>query len=392
LVLLVLALLSVAFFFWSWSLKKKVNEKTRELNNELSERKRAEEELKLQKKRLESLIHNTSLGIVSLDENHHIISCNNVFENIFQYRESEITGKDIDEFIGGKEYTEEIKSYTAMIKSGQPVHGTGRRMRKDGIYLDVEIFGVPIIVDDKFVGIYAIYHDISEIKRTESDLRDSEEKYRTIIESIEEGYFEVNLAGNIIFANNAAVRIFGYSKNELLGTNYRNFITGDGAEKVFALFNEMYRTGIPVKNASIDLINKNGSIINAATSISLIKDSNGNPTGFRGVLRDVTTEKLIEKEREKAKEAAEAANMAKSEFLANMSHEIRTPLNGIIGFTDMLLDTGLDPNQADIANTIKRSGDVLISLINSVLDFSKIEAGEIEFEEIEFDPELTAYD
>ncbi len=392
LVLLALMLLSIAVFFWSWSLKKKVNKKTLELNNELSVRRKAEEEIKLQKKRLESLIYNTPLAIVSLDENHKIVSCNKVFENIFQYEEYEITGKDLDELIGGKEHVEEIRKYTNRVKSGQHVRETGIRMRKDGTYMDVEIFGVPVIVDGRFVGIYAIYHDISEIKRTESDLRDSEEKYRTIIESIEEGYFEVDLAGNIIFVNNAAVRIFGYLKNELLTTNYRNLMTGAEGDKVFALFSEMYRTGIPVKNASIDLISKNSSIINAATSISLIKDSNGNPTGFRGVLRDVTAEKLIEIEREKAIDAAEAANMAKSEFLANMSHEIRTPLNGIIGFTDILTDTGLDPNQADIANTIKRSGDVLLSLINSVLDFSKIESGEIEFEEIEFDPELIAYD
>ncbi len=391
-ILIVLALLSAVAFFWSWSLKKKVNEKTRELNNELFVRKKAEEELKLQKKRLESLIHHTSYGIVLLDENHKIISCNRVFENIFQYRESEITGKDLDEFIGGKEYAEEIKSYTETVKSGQPVHGTGKRMRKDGTFVDVEIFGVPVIVDDRFMGIYAIYHDISDIKRTESDLRDSEEKYRTIIDSIEEAYFELDLPGNLLFFNDASVRIMGYTREELQGLNFREYVSKEDAKKVFAGFNNLHLTGKPIKKISYTTIKKDGSISHMETSANLIRDTHGNPTGFRGIQRDVTQERLAEIEREKAKEAAEAANMAKSEFLANMSHEIRTPLNGIIGFTDMLLDTGLDPNQADITNTIKRSGDVLLSLINSILDFSKIESGEIEFEEIEFDPELTAYD
>jgi two-component system cell cycle sensor histidine kinase/response regulator CckA len=136
---------------------------------DITEHKEAEEKLRHEKKHLESLIQYSALAIVTLDERHTILSCNRYFERLFQYKESELVGKNLDEVVAGQEYLQDAIAYTKQILDGKAIHGSGARERKDGSPIDVEFFGVPVVIEGKVVGAYAIYRDISERKRAEEE-------------------------------------------------------------------------------------------------------------------------------------------------------------------------------------------------------------------------------
>ncbi|MEI7637835.1 MAG: response regulator [Syntrophus sp. (in: bacteria)] len=228
---------------------------------------------------------------------------------------------------------------------------------------------------------------LQEKESSQEYLKESEEKYRNILESIEDGYFEVDLNGNFTFFNPAMSTILGCSKEEMSGMNNRAFMDPENSKKVFRAFNEVYATGIPKKGFEWEIIQKKGSRRNIRyleVSVSLIVSPGEKPTGFRGIARDITERKMIEITKQ-AKLKAEAASKAKSQFLANMSHEIRTPLNGIMGMAEVCLETALDEEQKHLVCTITKEAHSLLGIINAVLDFSKIEAGKLELEHIPFD-------
>ena len=143
----------------------------------------------------------------------------------------------------------------------------------------------------RFIGTHT---NITKRKKTEEALRQSEKKYRTILENIEESYFEVDIAGNYTFFNDSLCRLLGYSKDELMGMNNRQYTDVENAKKVFQTFNEVFRTGKPTKVFEWEIIKKDGAKRFIETSISLMRNSADEPAGFHGLVRDITERKKTE--------------------------------------------------------------------------------------------------
>ena len=224
---------------------------------------------------------------------------------------------------------------------------------------------------------------INQRAAAEAALRESEEKFRTIIETTPDGYYEVDRNANFTFFNDSMCKILGYSREEMATLNQLELLDETNSQKLRDTFNKVLDSGNPITSLSWTLYDKNRSLRFVESSVSLIKDPKGNPVGFGGFIRDVTQRQRAEV-MYRAKLAAEAASRTKSEFLASMSHEIRTPLNAIIGLVELMLTSDLPPDQREDLDVVKSSAYSLLSIINNILDFSKIEAGKLEFEKTPF--------
>ena len=227
----------------------------------------------------------------------------------------------------------------------------------------------------------------------EREAETSRRLLRTLIDAVPDHIYAKDTEGRATLRNKASAEALGYRHVEdaVDATDTEAPEAGVGAAKAVEDDLLVVRTGVPIVDQE-EPFHVGDAIRWLSTTKVPLRDEGGAVVGLVGISRDVTEQKWAAIEVLAAKEAAEASTRAKSEFLANMSHEIRTPMNGVIGMTSLLLDTDLDADQREFVETIRTSGDALLTLINDILDFSKIEAGRLDLEEAPFDVRQTVED
>ena len=188
-------------------------------------------------------------------------------------------------------FTEGLQNRKTVIRG----HWITNLFSKDGTTGIYEL-SASLIRDEKdnTIGFRQTSRDITERKKTEEALKKSEEKYRNILESMSEGFYELDLTGNFTFVNEAVCEVLGYTKDELIGMNNRQYTDKANAKRLFEAFNKVYRTGNTSRDVGFEAIRKDGTKRYFDTSISLRKDSSGKPIGFKGVMQDVTERRHAE--------------------------------------------------------------------------------------------------
>ena len=341
---------------------------------------------------LQSIAANSADAIVTADVHGRVTYFSPGAEELLGYRAEELLGtRAVDYYRGG---LEEARAFMQRLRVEGRIRNYETALRtKDGGWVEVsssisllrEVRGVVI-------GTLAIYKDMTEHKRAEAALRESEEKYRTLFEECKDAIVINTPEGKVVDVNQAFLNLFGYTRDEGMEINVREHYIHPADRVKFR--QELEHKGA-AKDFEAKLRKKDGTEIDCLLTSTAWRAKDSSILGFQGILHDITERKRAQEELRLAKEAAEEANRAKSAFLANMSHELRTPLNAIIGYSEMLQEEAADLGQEGLTpdlQKIQAAGKHLLALINDILDLSKIEAGRMDLFLETFDVALMIQD
>jgi two-component system sensor histidine kinase/response regulator len=362
-------------------------EKLLQQRRAVEEKQRAEGALRESQKELQTLMDASPVAISWADLQGNMLYINRKHQELFGY-----TLEDIPTIAEWRRQADhdpvQRASFAHWGEELVEAHKQGRSLPpremtvtcKDGSLRYVTIEGT--VVSNRNM---VIYNDITERKQMEEKLRQSEERFRTLVETMRVGLSAVDAKGVITYVNDQMCQMLGYTREEIIGhptTDFQDEESRKLQEAVFAKRRKGLKDPTPYE---VTWVAKDGHKVNTILTPTPGYSPGGEFTGSFAIFTDITELKHMEIELRKAKEEAESASRTKTEFLASMSHEIRTPMNAIIGMADLLLETPLTPEQQQYVQVFQTAGENLLNIINDIIDISKVEAGHVQLETIDFD-------
>ncbi len=331
---------------------------------------------------LDALITSAPTAIVAVSRNGRVLGVNPGFEKTFGYAAADVVGRRLDDFLVPPD-AEDATELIERVGAGEAVVSEGRRLTADGRSLFVRIAAAPVEGIQQG-GVFVLYDDITAMKTAELALRETEAQYRQLVESASDLVWRIDRAGRWTFLNAAVETIYGVQAEDLLGSDLKERVHPHSLPETDAWFREVMDGG---EVTDFEAIHRDvhGTPVTLSFSARPVRDAQGEIIGAHGTARDVTARVEMREALERARDSAQHSASVRTAFLANVSHEIRTPLNGVLGMTELLLDSELNDEQRRLADMAHTSGVTLLELINDVLDFSKVEAGRIELEAIPFE-------
>ncbi|MCX8114436.1 MAG: PAS domain S-box protein [Burkholderiaceae bacterium] len=336
---------------------------------------------------LERLVAIADDAVIVADETQRIVLFNAGAERIFGYRATQMLGAPLERLLppaARASHTEHLREFAADRRAARRM---GERGEIHGLRADGSQFAAEASISHVEIGgrtyFTAIVRDVSERKRAEAALRASELRFRALAESSPVGIFETDANGEVTYVNETWCLLAGMHAREALGEGWLRALHPEDRARVLEVWRSALPAGAPLQ-AQFRFARSDGEEAFVICSAAP-KRGEGGVLGYVGTVTDITENRRQAVALERAKAEAEAAARAKSLFLANISHEIRTPLNAVIGMTTLLLDTPMSDEQRDFAQTIRASGEALLTIIDDILDFSKAEAGRLEIESEAFD-------
>ena len=357
--------------------------KTYGVNQDITERKLAENKIKQSEQDYRRLFENAHDAIFILNtEDEVILHVNERACKLYGFSKSEFIGMSLEKITknlsAGKEKIEKILT-DGFISSFETTQYT--KQKKELVF---EVNASLIDYKGK-KAILSLNHNITERKAFEEELKRSEKKYRNIFNNSPIGIYRTTPDGKILDVNPAILEMLGYSSIEELKKINLEYEKSYGQSSSRPKFKELMEENGNVKGFESTWIRKDNSEVHVRENASVISDDLGNVLYYDGTVEDITERKKAEQEIIAAKEKAEEMNRLKSTFLANMSHELRTPLVGIVGCSEFLCTDLKDPELKEMAETIFNSSKRLSETLNLILDLSKIESDKIELTPEKFD-------